>query len=299
MFKPASFHTRVEQLGLTKGEIVLLVTAVALCVAALATVVQTPLGAVALLLAAAAVSALIHERASTRRQLHVLAEQLNTTGPLAKLEVHSATGTHALGQALNRAIQRSRAEALDLPASAAPPLGARDADVAVLSLGVSRDGLSAAAYSERLSAVAQTVRRASADAGVELYVQADGTLLLIFGAHTEQPMRLSLHHALNVALTLSAHDPLIRFGLSCGNARVCVLPGIGTTYIGPPLEDALRLARMAVSWNEYQLLCAEPIALLARQFASHRTTLELTHAAAPTLPVYALALPTAPIALSA
>ena len=101
------------------------------------------------------------------------------------------------------------------------------------------------------------------------------------------------------ARALAASDPDVRFGLSCGQGRLWALPDIGPTIIGAPLEEAVRLYRMAAAWHEYRLLCAEPIALLAHSFNSQRTPLELTYHTLPTLPIYAVELQSAAIAVSA
>lgn len=303
MLKPPTIQNPLGQVRLTWSESLLLGSAAVLSVGAFAEMAQAPLGGVVMLLAAVALAALVFERASTRRTLLMLAEQLDASDPVYKLEVEPIRGTSVLGQAFNRAIQRSRAEALEAPLPATAPHDATDTGyesvVAVLSVGLTHRTHApySAAYSERLALVAREARQACGDADVAIYAQADGTLALIFGTQ-QQPISRSLRQALEVALTLSARYNDVRFGLSCGQCRVCTLPGVGTTYIGTPLEDAVRLARMAIAWHEYRLLCAEPIALLARSFASQRTTLELTHAATPTLPVYALTLEPSRVAVA-
>lgn len=300
MLKPASLHNRISHRSITWSEGLLLLSAAILGVAALVTIEQSPLAAVSMLLAAAAVSALVYERTVTRRTLQSLAEQLDTTGPVSKLEV-AGSGTHELGQALNRAIQRTRVEALDLPqAPAAPPAVSHEISVAVLSVGLRAGGVTySAAHSDRLAAIVRAARVATRSMDVTFDVHGDGTVVLIFGGNSVQPMRQSLHEALDVSRSLARRFKDARFGLSCGKARACTLSETGPTFIGAPVEDAVRLARMAIAWHEYHLLCAEPIALLARSFSSRRTTLELTYAAAPMLPIYALSLDPGAVALSA
>jgi hypothetical protein len=70
--------------------------------------------------------------------------------------------------------------------------------------------------------------------------------------------------------------------------------------IGSPLEEAIRLHRLAATWHEYRMLCPEPVALLLRtRVAGHRTPLQLTAPNAPAMPVYSLDLAPGVIALGA
>lgn len=298
MLKYVPQPIRLHHLRLTWGELLLLVGAVALAIGALVKLGQSPVVSSVMLLASAALVALVYERVSTRRTLVALAEHL-TAGPLNKLEIEPGGSARVLGQALNQAIQRTRSAAP--PPAQEPVVTAEPLPVAVLSIGLRQHGPAtySAAYGERLAEVALAARRASHATDALLDAYGDGTLLLIFGAQTTQALAASTRLALEVARVLASGYPDLRFGLGCGEGRLCALPGIGTTVIGAPIEDAVRLFRMAAAWHEYRLLCAEPIALLAQSFPSQRTPLQLTHATLPPLPIYALSLDTATVAMSA
>lgn len=299
MLKHVPLPINLSRMHLTWGEILLLVGAAALALGALIKVSVAPAVAVIMLLAAAALAALVYERSTTRRTLVALAEQLKTNGPLHKVEVE-ASSAGMLGQALNQAIQRSRKETALLTVEP-PSAVAETLPVVVLSIGL-RQGVHpayTAAHTERLTEVALAAREASQATDAVLDAHGDGTLLLIFGSQQLVPPVLSLQQALDVALALRAGYPDLRFGLGCGQGRSCTLPGLGTTIIGAPLEDAVRLYRMAAAWQEYHLLCVEPVALLARSCSSQRTMLQLTYASKPTLPIYAISLSPVSVAVSA
>lgn len=299
MLKHVPVPISISRMALTWSEKLLLVGAFVLTVAALIKLSVAPVIASIMLLAAAALVALVYERGTTRRTLVALAEQLKTSGPLNKVEVE-ASSVEALGHALNQAIQRSRLQTVP-SAVEQPGAPAETLPVAVLSIGL-RQGAHAAytaAHTERLTEVALAARQASRSTDAVLDAHGDGTLLLIFGSQYELPLRLSMQRALDVALALAARYPDLRFGLGCGQGRRCSLPEIGATIIGAPLEDAVRLYRMAAAWQEYQLLCTEPVALMARSFPNQRTMLNLTYASKPTLPVHAISLDPATVTISA
>ncbi|MBV9790775.1 MAG: hypothetical protein JOZ51_21455 [Chloroflexi bacterium] len=291
---------------MTWTENLLLCVAIILGVAAALALLFSWLSAIVLLLAAVAIVALVRERVTYRQTLQALAEQLDDLDTLAKLEVNTSKSAALIDQALNRAIQRSREQSrhalFSQPALHVIPPAVTDAPmtVAVLSIDLRRaeSELYTSAYAEYLAAVADAAVQATRQTSALLQAQGDGTLLLIFGVLPDQPVALSLRQAQNTALTLASSFPELRFGLSCGSARLCPLPGVGQMMVGAPLEDAVRLSRMAASWHEYNLLCTEPTALLARMVPSHRTPLQFTHTAMPTLPVYALELDSA-VAMSA
>lgn len=294
---PSPLDLRLRQL--TWSEKLLLLGAGALAIGALIKLGSAPAVASIMLLAAAALVALVYERSTTRRTLVALAEQLQSSEPLSKVEVETnSVGT--LGQALNQVIQRNRAQLAQLSAEQAS-VESETLPVAVLSIGL-RQGVHpayTAAHTERLAEVALAARQASRASEAILDAHGDGTLLLIFGARQIQPQVLSMQQALDVAVALTARYPDLRFGLGCGQGLRCSLPGLGATIIGAPLEDAVRLYRMAAAWHEYHLLCAEPVALVARRYASQRTPLQLTYASNPTLPVYVISLDPATVAMSA
>lgn len=306
MLKHPHIPVIFARFSLTWTENLLLCVAIILAVAAVLAVLVSSLSAIVLLLAAAAIVALVRERVTYRQTLRALAERLDDLDTLSKLEVNSSHSAGVIDQALNRAIQRAREQSRHSSSQPTlrviPPAATADVPVtvAVLSIDLRRaeSDLYTSAYAEYLAAVADAATQATRQTWASLQAQGDGTLLLTFGVQPEQPVALSLRHALDVALTLASSFADLRFGLSCGSARLCSLSGVGQTIVGAPLEDAVRLSRMAASWHEYNLLCTEPTALLARTIPSQRTPLQLTHTAMPTLPVYALELDSA-VAMSA
>lgn len=297
---------RLRMPRLTASETVLAVSACVLGISAFVALPSAPLTGVMMLLAAAAIIALVHERVSVRRALGSLAEQLDLAGPVGKLEVELAGATFVLGHALNRVIQRARTEASESPFLLSAHMESEAAAtesrmVAALHIGV-RQGACvpySIAHTRRIGEVVAAARQAGRYTDLAIKAQGDGTLVLLFGARHEQARALSLRQALDTATALSGLFPELRFGLACGEAGVYTLPSLGSTVIGAPLDDAARLGRMAAAWHEYRLLAAEPVALMARAFASRRTPLELSLAAAPALPVYVLDLEPSPVALSA
>lgn len=290
----------------TTSELLLLVVAGGLVCTAIAHVLVSPIGASALMLAAAAIVALVHERATTRRRVRELGERLNDAASLEKLEVMGANDGTALDRALNRIIQQAREQAREAsdpwPLFVQPqqPAVGEGQTVAVLVIGA-RQGVAEPFTPEHLGWLAQTTKavlEASGSAKPSIQMQNDGTLLVTCGGQPAQPVTATVNQALSIAQLLSA-DSQLRLGLSCGVARLCTVSEVEPTLVGAPFEEATRLYRMAAAWHEYQLLCAEPIALLARAFPSQRTPLKLTHPLAPALPVYALDLSPRPVTMSA
>jgi hypothetical protein len=236
------------------------------------------------------------ERLRARRRMAHLATQLRSVGTLDKLEVSADPSTAALDQALNAAIQRTREQAHSWQVSqeTAPDVDEVDGvprSVAVLALGL-RDhdqGSTAPETMAQLRRIADTVVNVAESRSALLQMQGSGTFALIFAAFSQEPAARSAKAALDAATELSTTHPDLHFGLSSGTGLPCRLPGTGYTVIGAPLEEAIRLHRLAASWHEYRLLCPEPVALLLRPYASGaRTTLQLTAPNAPPLPVYTL-----------
>lgn len=288
----------------TASEFLLLVAAAGLVCASVVQFVVAPVGSGAMVLAAVAIVALVHERANTRQMVRLLGERLGETPTLSKLEVGGVSDLEMLDHALNRMIQRARiqAQAADAvrPEVKAPSIDIGEPRmVAVLSIGTrNRDGNGFAVKQiESLLRTAQLAQQLDA-AGLTLHLQSDGVLFVAWGLHVQQPVTLSVRQALELVQALSS-DVELRFGLSCGMVRLCSGVGVAAMPIGAPFEDSARLYRMAAAWHEYHLLAAEPVALLARPFDSQRTTLKLTHVAAPALPVYAINLTASAVAMSA
>ncbi len=242
------------------------------------------------------------ERARARRRMQRLANQLKSVASLEKLEVPDDPTASALDRALNDAIQRSREQQHILkftpqavPASAA--LGLLDdsegqpRSIAVLALGLrdqEQPGASPEAM-EQLRDIAGTVVRVAEDYSALLQMQGSGTFALIFAAFSQEPAARSARAAYDAAVELITTHAALRCGISVGAGLPCTLPGAGYTVLGSPFEEAIRLHRLSASWDEFQVLCPEPVALLLRpRAAGHRTHLQLTAASGPTLPVYAL-----------
>jgi hypothetical protein len=248
------------------------------------------------------------ERLRARRRMAHLATQLSSVGTLDKLEVSADPSTAALDQALNAAIQRTREQARTVQTRReAAPIAEEEPDgiprsVAVLALGL-RDQDHNSASPEtmaRLRHIADTVVNVAERRSALLQMQGSGTFALIFAAFSQEPAARSAKAALDAAAELSAAHPDLHFGMSSGTGLPCRLPGAGYTVIGAPLEEAIRLHRFSTSWQEYRLLCPEPVALLLRPYVSGaRTPLQLTAHNAPPLPVYTLELVPELIALGA
>lgn len=236
------------------------------------------------------------ERLRARRRMTHLVTQLSSVGTLHKLEVSADPRTAALDQALNAAIQRTREQAQSTQGNrdVTPPMVEVDEvprSVAVLALGL-RDHDQSSVSAEtmaQLRRIADTVVNVAEQRSALLQMQGSGTFALIFAAFSQEPAARSAKAALDAAVELAAAHPDLHFGLSSGTGLPCRLPGAGYTVIGSPLEEAIRLHRYSASWDEYQLLCPEPVALLLRPFVSGaRTTLQLTAPDAPPLPIYTL-----------
>lgn len=242
------------------------------------------------------------ERARARRRVQRLATQLKSSASLEKLEVGDDPANAALAEALNAAIQRTREHAHLAQQLQQPGLGDAAAQlmreiegaprsIAVLALGVREQDhpLLASDRMAQLRHIASTVVAVAERHAALIQMQGSGTFALIFAAFAHEPVGRSAKVAYDAALELMAAHPSLHLGLSAGTGLPCQLPGAGYTVIGTPLEEALRLHRLALSWDEYRLLCPEPVALLLLpRINGQRTTLQLTAAHAPPLPVYAL-----------
>jgi len=253
------------------------------------------------------------ERIRARRRMLRLAAQIEAVATLDKLEITDHPAGAALDQALNAAIQRTREQAHSLqiaphpaPSSAALHFIDNEGDVprslAVLALGLREpaSGNVSPLAMEQLREIAGTVVRVAEARAALLQMQGSGTFVLIFAAFSHEPAARSATAAFEAALELRTAHPDLRFGISAGSGLPCELPGAGYTVIGSPLEEAIRLHRLAARWHEFQVLCPEPVALLLRpRTTSHRTSLQLTSPTAPALPVYALDLETEALALQA
>lgn len=242
------------------------------------------------------------ERARSRRRMLRLADQLKSVATLDKLEIADNPSMSVLDRALNDAIQRTREQArilqfVPLAAPSGPMLDqfasadGTPRNVAVLAFGL-RDQGSTPILSEtheQLREIASTVVAVAERRAALVQMQGSGTFALVFAAFSQEPAGRGIGVAYATAKELIGIYPELRFGLSAGTGMPCTLPGAGYTVIGPPLEEAIRLYRLAASWHEFQVLCPEPVSLILRSNVSgQRTPLQLTSSSAPPLPVYAL-----------
>ncbi len=123
-------------------------------------------------------------------------------------------------------------------------------------------------------------------------------LLLAFGTFDDNSLTTSLRSALQVAHRLrqvweagtSTHT--LTLSLTSGIGLATILPGLGYTVFGEPVEQALRLAYLAADRPEYTLLCSEEVHLTLRRIDATPwlpTDLRLLYPDRPPQIIYALA----------
>jgi hypothetical protein len=258
----------------------------ALLVAAIAAAAAAALWAPALTLAplAAAAAVALWDRAALDRELRALAAAVAADGPEGKLEVTDGAWGE-LCHALNRLQQQRRARQQVEPMLPALPVvrAARLADaglppegmlceVAVLALAPA--GAGAAGVAQLRETAQRALRQAQAHEA--LMARADEQILLIFGALHPQSPAASLRAAGEAARELQRgwDDGRLRMGLAAGMARAVVLPGLGLSVIGGPVEQALGLrglgGRAPLLCNEDAYLGLRRIGVIAPQIASPR-----------------------------
>jgi hypothetical protein len=253
-----------------------LILALAALLAAAAALSTPPL---ALLALAAAALTLLWDRLALERDLRDLTAAIVADDPEAKLEVTDGAWGE-LCHALNRLRQQRRAQQQIAPMLPALPAGraARLADsglppegllceVAVLAIG--RPGGAGDPLAQlRESAFAALNQAQLHDA---LIARSGDRLLLIFGAMGQQSLAATLRAAQQAARAIAggwgaeAAAARPRLALAAGAARAVILPGLGYSVLGPPLEQALALQRLA---SPAQLLCNEEAYLGLRRLGA-------------------------------
>lgn len=227
----------------------------------------------------AALLLLSWERAASERSMRRLAATLASDDVETKLEV-SGGAWGELCHAVNRLLQQRRGQQRLQRLIAAPPapvaarlaemnlpLGGTPCDVAVLAIGPlpgPDDPL------DRLRELAfMAAHQAELHAG--LLVRSGDRLLLIFGGLGDCAPEAALRSALRAAFGLRdawanrGGQPLPTLSLAGGVARGIVLPGLGYSVIGPPVDQALALLDAG---QPAALICSESAYVSLRRLGS-------------------------------
>lgn len=242
----------------------LVALSLALLAAAVAALLAPPLVLPAL---ATVALLLLLDRIALARDLRALAAALASTGPDVKLEVTEGAWGE-LAHALNRLRQQRRTQEQIrnllpvLPAAPAARLadGGHPAEgvtyeVAALAMSLAGGPAAPAARLRELGAAALPL----AERHDALLVRAGERLVLVFGAMGSQSPATTLRAAEQSARILAGHWPVkaegrLRLTLAYGRAHAIVLPGLGYTVLGPPLDQALLLQSLTTPGR---LLCNE------------------------------------------
>lgn len=265
---------RLRLSGRSGNRVRLALASLALLGALFASLLASPLAIPAILVAAAL---LLWERATLSADLRALAALVQATAQPAspatadeetKLEVADGAWGE-LCHALNRLLQQRRAEQQrqlllpSLPAASAtrfaeqrPPPEGTACEVVVLALANS------SALPDPVAAMRDAAYLALHQAQLHealLARWAEG-MVLIFGALGQQGSTQALRSAYQAAQALSATWTAAtpaqrpRITLAGGRGRVVILPGLGLTVLGPPIEQAVALQglspRAALVCNE-------------------------------------------------
>lgn len=251
-----------------------LLLALALIPPAAIAALLAPLPAALLLLIVVAL--LLIERNRHEQRLRGAAAILAGDDPEAKLEVTEG-GWGALCHAVNRMLQQRRAQQHLLRRLPTPPAGVAgrlaeltvpleglSCTVAVLVIGPQPGGDPIAGLHE----VAAVARRQAEIHGA-LMSRAGERILLIFGALDQARPSTNLRSALRTAQALYATwlRPAERpaLSLAAGPARAIVLPGLGFTVVGPPVDQALAAQSAGPPTT---LACSEEVYLQLRRIGS-------------------------------
>lgn len=222
------------------------------------------------------VALLLIERARREQQLHAAATILAGDDPEAKLEVTEG-GWGALCHAINRLLQQRRAQQhllrrLPTPPSAVAgrlaelmvPLEGISCTVAVLAIGPHPGDDPVA----RLQEVAALARRQAESHGA-IMSRSGEQIILIFGAVGQSGPTAHLRSAMGAAQALYAawpdHADRPALSLASGQARAIILPGLGFTVLGPPVEQALAAQAAGPTTT---LACSEEVYLQLRRIGS-------------------------------
>lgn len=222
---------------------------------------------------------ILWERVAIESDLRALTAAVLANTPETKLEVTDGAWGE-LCHALNRLHQQRRAQQQlapmlpTLPANRAarladnglPPDGLL-CEVAVLAIGgVGAPGDPVGQLRERAYAA---LHQAQLHDG--LLMRVGDHLLLILGAMGQQSLTTTLRAAQQAASAIIATtaaeegDGRLRLTLAAGAARALILPGLGYSVLGPPVDQAIALQNLA---SATQLLCNEDAYLGLRRLAA-------------------------------
>ena len=237
----------------------------ALLAAAIAAFLSPPLVLPALIIVA---SLLLWDRAALSAELRGLAAMVAAAEPDAKLEVAEGAWGE-LCHALNRLLQQRRTEiqlrhmlpalplagAIRLADASLPPEGL-PCTVVILAMSAP------AGASDPLAHLREAAYAALHQAQLHdaLLTRWGEGMLLIFGAlGTQNPtgaLRGAYQSARALASTWAGAPPALRprLTLTGGPGRAVILPGLGLTVVGTPVEQALALQSLATGT---QLVCNE------------------------------------------
>lgn len=255
-------HMRLPAPGQASRRLRPVLALLALAVAALAVLFVPWLALGALALAAMLI---IRDQLALQRDLRSLAAAISSDDADHKLEVSEGPWGE-LSYALNRLRQQQRAasrlrELLPaLPARAALgewqlPSDGLPCDVAVLALTTPPGGMPVAGLRAAASVAAAAARTYDA-----LISRSGEHLVVIFGATGQQSPLSTLRDAQQAARAIYRHWSASPAGsrphlaLASGQAHAVVLPGLGLSIVGQPIDQALALLAFA---SETQLLCNE------------------------------------------
>jgi class 3 adenylate cyclase len=235
---------------------------------------------VALGLAVCVTLLLLWDRVGVEREIRNLATRLANDTLDSKLEI-SDDAWGRLSHALNRLLQQRRSDlrlrnllpvtplALATRLADTPiPLDGVSCRVAVLAIATVPDSDDLVdRMRETAFAVAEQAEHYAA-----LMVRSGDTLLLIFGAPgslaTATPLQNAVAAAANLKRRWAEHGQTMRLAMSMsiGMARAVVLPGIGYTVLGTPIDQSLALQTVARS--AAVLACGEETYLQLRRLGA-------------------------------
>lgn len=227
----------------------------------------------------------------------VLAQQIVAGQPSEKLEVpHGAWGE--LSRAINGMVQQRRVQQrLQSVAPAGLPDAALQAIldgelygaheprvVSVLLISAARsqaDGCAQRTAVQAWQKLASTAQEHAQQHGALLQPYGDA-LMLVFGAFSEQSANVTARAALNVGTALQcawrAHtmgrEAPLAFSIATGSAWVTVLPKLGCSVIGAPVQQASHLLQLSHQAHYDGPLCNEEVyyALRSRSRANWQPT---------------------------
>lgn len=225
-----------------------------------------------------ALAVLIWERIRIASGLHTLTMHIASGQPLSKIEVQEdALG--ALCHAVNNVLQQQRlyhhTQALlpTLPTRATATLCRTHVPdegishtVTILVVGYTRaTPRQPAATDQHIQALRNlsAVIQEQIETHHALLERYGDLFLMAFGAFDTIPLTTTNRQALQTAQALrqtwNSNSPRggLTFSLANGSALALVLPGLGYTMIGAPLQQALHIHQIALAHPSYSLLCSE------------------------------------------